>query len=34
MEKRNYTHVEMLPPEIEDMMAEGKTEREAAGHFG
>ena len=28
MEKRNYTHVQMLLPEIEAMMAERKTQRE------
>ena len=34
MEKRNYTHVQMLLPEIEAMMAEGKTQREVAEYFG
>lgn len=34
MEKRNYTHVQMLLPEIEAMIAEGKTQREVAEHFG
>ena len=34
MEKRNYTHVQMLLPEIEAMIAEGKTQREVAEYFG
>ena len=34
MEKRNYTHVQMLLPEIAAMMAERKTQREVADHFG
>ena len=34
MEKRKYTHVQMLLPEIEGMIAEGKTQREVAEHFG
>ena len=34
MRKRNYTHVQMLLPEIEAMIAEGKTQREVAEHFG
>ena len=34
MEKRNYTHVQMLLPEIEAMIAAGKTQREVAEHFG
>lgn len=34
MEKRNYTHVQKLLPEIEAMMAEGKTQREVAEYFG
>ena len=34
MEKRNYTHVQMLLSEIEAMMAEGKTQREVAEYFG
>ncbi len=34
MEKRNYTHVQMLLPDIEIMIAEGKTQREVAEHFG
>lgn len=34
MEKWNYTHVQMLLPEIEAMMAERKTQREVAEYFG
>ena len=34
MEKRKYTHVQMLLPEIEGMIAEGKTQREVAEYFG
>lgn len=34
MKKRNYTHVQILLPEIEAMIAEGKTQREVAEHFG
>jgi hypothetical protein len=34
MEKRNYTHVQMLLPEIEAMIAERKTQREVAEYFG
>lgn len=34
MAKRNYTHVQMLLPEIEAMIAEGKTQREVAEYFG
>ena len=34
MEKRNYTHVQMLLLEIEAMMAERKTQREVAEYFG
>lgn len=34
MGKRNYTHVQMLLPEIEAMMAERKTQREVAEYFG
>ena len=34
MGKQNYTHVQILPPEIEAMIAEGKTQREVAEHFG
>lgn len=34
MKKRNYTHVQALLPEIEAMIAEGRTQREVAEHFG
>ena len=34
MGKRNYTHVQALIPEIEGMLAEGKTQREVAGYYG
>ena len=34
MEKRNYTHVQVLLPEIKAMLAEGKTQREVADHYG
>lgn len=34
MGKRNYTHVQTLLPEIRVMLAEGKTQREVAEHFG
>ena len=34
MSKRNYTHVQELLPEIEAMLAAGKTQREVAEHFG
>ena len=34
MEKRNYTHIQALLPEIKAMLAEGKTQREVAEHFG
>ena len=34
MRNRNYTHVQMLLPEIEAMMAERKTQREVAEYFG
>ena len=34
MNKRNYTHVQMLLPEIKAMLAEGKTQREVAEHYG
>ena len=33
MEKRNYTHVQMLLPGIEAMILEGDTQREVAEHF-
>ena len=34
MKKRNYTHVQALLPEIKAMLAEGKTQREIAEHYG
>lgn len=34
MENPNYTHVQMLLPEIEAMMAERKTQREVVEYFG
>ena len=34
MEKRNYTHIQALLPEIKAMLAEGKTQREIAEHYG
>ncbi len=34
MSKRNYTHVQALLPEIQGMLAAGKTQREVAEHFG
>ena len=34
MEKRNYTHIQALLPEINALRAEGKTQREIAEHFG
>lgn len=34
MEKRNYTHVQRLLPEIEGMPSAGKTQREVSEHFG
>ena len=34
MEKRNYTHIQALVPEIKAMLAEGKTQREVAEHYG
>lgn len=34
MKKREYTHVEMLVPEIEAMLSAGKTQREVAEQFG
>ena len=33
MKKRNYTHVQMLLPEIKAMLAEGKTQREVAEYY-
>ena len=34
MEKRNYTHIQALLPEIKAMLAEGKTQLEVAEHYG
>ena len=34
MNTRNYTHVQELLPEIEAMLASGKTQREVAEYFG
>lgn len=34
MKKRNYTQVQALLPEIKAMLAEGKTQREVAEHYG
>ena len=34
MSKRNYTHIQALLPEIKAMLAEGKTQREVAEHYG
>ena len=34
MEKRNYTHVQALLPEIKTMLAQGKTQREVAEYYG
>ena len=34
MGKRNYTHVQALLPEIKAMIAEGRTQREVAEHYG
>ena len=34
MEKRKYTHIQGLLPEIKAMQAEGKTQREIEEHFG
>ena len=34
MNKRNYTHIQELLPEIKAMLAEGKTQREVAEHYG
>ena len=34
MEKRNYTHIQKWLPEIKAMLAEGKTQREVAEHYG
>ena len=34
MEKRKYTHVQVLLPKIKAMLAEGKTQREVAEYNG
>ena len=34
MNKRNYTHIQELLPQIKAMLAEGKTQREVAEHYG
>ena len=34
MKKRGYTHVKELLPAIHQMVAEGKTQREIAEHYG
>ena len=34
MEKRKYTHIQGLLPEIKAMQAEGKTQREIAEYYG
>ena len=34
MSKRGYTHIKELLPAIKVMVAEGKTQREIAEHFG
>ena len=34
MNKRKYTHIQGLLPEIKAMLAEGKTQREVADHYG
>lgn len=34
MEKQNYTHAQILLPEIKTMVAAGKTQREIAEHNG
>ena len=34
MEKRNYTRVQVLLPEIKAMLAEGKTQREVVEYYG
>lgn len=34
MSKRNYTHIQEFLPEIEEMIAAGKSQREVAKHFG
>ena len=34
MAKRTYTQVQVLLPEIREMIAAGKTQREIAEHYG
>ena len=34
MEKRKYTHIQELLPEIQSLIAEGKTQREIASFYG
>ena len=34
MSKRNYTHIQVLLPEIKATLAEGKTQREVAEYYG
>lgn len=34
MSKRNYTHIQEYQPEIEEMIAEEKSQREIAEHLG
>ena len=34
MKKRGYTHVKELVPAIQQMVAEGKTQREIAEYYG
>jgi len=34
MSKRSYTHVKELLPAIQEMVANGKTQREIAEHYG
>ena len=34
MEKRNYTHIPALLPDIKAMQTEGKTQREIAEYYG
>ena len=34
MNKRNYTHIQELLPQIKAMLAEGKTQREVAEYYG
>ena len=34
MSKRNYSRVQVLLPEIQAMVEQGKTQREIAEHFG